>query len=62
VDAWQLGLGYTYHISKRTHLYAAAAYFDSKYKKDGVKVTNGDKDSNSSTKIKSLMCGMYHTF
>lgn len=61
VDAWQLGVGYTYHISKRTHLYAAAAYLDSKYKKDGTKVTT-DKDTTGSTKIKSLMCGMYHLF
>ena len=61
VNAWQLGVGYTYHISKRTHLYAAAAYIDSKYKKDGVKVTT-KKDTDGSTKVKSLMCGMYHTF
>lgn len=62
VNAWQAAIGYTYHISKRTHVYAAAAYFDSKYKKNGVKVNTGTDPASRSETVKSLMCGMYHTF
>ena len=61
VEAWQAGIGYTYHISKRTHVYAVAAYFDSKYKKNGERIWTG-KASSGSEKTKSLLCGMYHSF
>ena len=61
VKAWQAAVGYTYHLSKRTHVYGVAAYFDSKYKQDGKTIWSG-KDTTGSEKAKSLMCGMYHTF
>lgn len=56
VEITQAAVGYTYALSKRTTLYAAAAYLDKEYSVDGAK-----DDAKSST-TKQVMAGIYHAF
>ena len=59
LDAWQVGIGYKYPLSKRTMLYAAAAYRDAdlKAKQDGaIASVNGE------TKTKMVALGLQHRF
>ena len=59
LDAWQVGLGYKYPLSKRTMLYAAAAYrsADLDAKQDGIKASIDGK-----TKTKMVAFGIQHKF
>ena len=53
VTLTQAAIGYTYNLSKRTTLYAAAAYLDHE-------LTEGDVET--SRKTKQVMAGLYHAF
>ncbi len=59
-DAWQLAVAYDYPLSKRTYLYAAAAYVDRSYESEekGGKVYGDGK----SDKVRSVMLGISHSF
>lgn len=59
VKRWNIALGYTYNLSKRTSLYAATAYT-----KDEIKIANsqGVEQVNQDPKSYEVMAGMIHRF
>lgn len=67
VEGWQIGIGYLYPLSKRTDLYAGAAYV---HKKDTTDSDNYDATGNftgassegSNENIRSFIIGMRHKF
>lgn len=67
VEGWQLGIGYLYPLSKRTDLYAGAAYVHAKnwtdsdqIARDGSLMSKSDEGTNESTR--SFIFGMRHRF
>ena len=67
VEGWQIGIGYLYPLSKRTDLYAGAAYV---HKKDTTDTDNyneagaltGTSSEGSNENIRSFIIGMRHKF
>lgn len=67
VEGWQIGIGYLYPLSKRTDLYAGAAYV---HKKDTTDSDNydeagaltGTSSDGSNENIRSFIIGMRHKF
>lgn len=57
-DVWQVAAGYSYPLSKRTYLYAAASFIDRTYKVDGEK----EYASNRSDRVRAGMLGISHSF
>ena len=53
-DAWQVGIGYQYPLSKRTYVYAAAGYTQSSM--DKYNATQDDQ------KVTEVVAGMVHNF
>ena len=67
VEGWQIGIGYLYPLSKRTDLYAGAAYVHKKdttdsdnFNTDGTFTGTTSKGSNEN--IRSFIIGMRHKF
>ena len=67
VEGWQIGIGYLYPLSKRTDLYAGAAYV---HQKDTTDTDNyneagtltGTSSEGSNENIRSFIIGMRHKF
>ena len=61
VEGWQIGIGYLYPLSKRTDLYAGAAYVHKKDSTDSDSLT-GSSSEGSNENIRSFILGMRHKF
>lgn len=61
VKGWQIGIGYLYPLSKRTDLYAGAAYVHKKDSTDSDSLT-GSSSEGSNENIRSFILGMRHKF
>lgn len=61
VEGWQIGIGYLYPLSKRTDLYAGAAYVHKKDSTDSDNLT-GSSSEGSNENIRSFILGMRHKF
>ena len=61
VKGWQIGIGYLYPLSKRTDLYAGAAYVHKKDSTDSDSLT-GSSSEGSNENIRSFILGLRHKF